>query len=118
MCYSEFNDIIQSIADMDAEAITIETSCSWMDLLDAFVDFKYPNEIGLGVYYIHSPREPSSDEMLELLEKALKLLPARNLSLNTYCGLKTRNWPGNRSAMRNIIDTTSHLPQTSKAAEA
>lgn len=111
MCYSEFNDIIRSIADMDADVITIETSRSQMELLDAFVDFKYPNEIGPGVYDIHSPRVPTSDEMLTLLEKALKVLPARNLWVNPDCGLKTRKWPETDAAMRNMISATTQLRQ-------
>ncbi len=109
MCYSEFNDIIRSIADMDADVITIETSRSQMELLDAFVDFKYPNEIGPGVYDIHSPRVPTSEEMLALLEKALKLLPARNLWVNPDCGLKTRKWPETDAAMRNMIQAAKQL---------
>lgn len=111
MCYSEFNDIIQNIAGMDADVITIETSRSQMELLDAFVDFKYPNEIGPGVYDIHSPRVPTADEMLELLEKALKLLPARNLWVNPDCGLKTRKWPETDAAMRNMIQAAKQLRQ-------
>jgi len=109
MCYSEFNDIIKNIADMDADVITIETSRSQMELLDAFVDFKYPNEIGPGVYGIHSPRVPTSTEMLSLLEKAVRLLPARNLWVNPDCGLKTRKWPETDAAMRNMIDAAKEL---------
>lgn len=109
MCYSEFNDIIESIADMDADVITIETSRSQMELLDAFVDFKYPNEIGPGVYDIHSPRIPTAEEMLELLEKALRVLPARNLWVNPDCGLKTRKWPETDAAMRNMIQAAKQL---------
>jgi 5-methyltetrahydropteroyltriglutamate--homocysteine methyltransferase len=111
ICYSEFNDIIQNIADMDADVITIETSRSQMELLDAFVGFKYPNEIGPGVYDIHSPRVPTADEMLALLEKALKLLPARNLWVNPDCGLKTRKWPETDAAMRNMIQAAKQLRQ-------
>ncbi|WP_448634735.1 hypothetical protein [Pedobacter panaciterrae] len=92
MCYSEFNDIIQNIADMDADVITIECSRSQMELLDAFADFKYPNEIGPGVYDIHSPRVPSKEEMVLLLEKAKSVIPAAQLWVNPDCGLKTRHW--------------------------
>ena len=92
MCYSEFNDIIESIAAMDADVITIETSRSNMELLDAFVDFKYPNEIGPGVYDIHSPRIPAENEMVGLMNKAEAVLPRRNLWVNPDCGLKTRAW--------------------------
>ena len=93
MCYSEFNDILPAIADMDADVITIETSRSRMELLDGFGHFKYPNEIGPGVYDIHSPRIPQTDEMLELLEKACLVIDPGQLWVNPDCGLKTRNWP-------------------------
>ena len=109
MCYSEFNDIIKSIADMDADVITIETSRSQMELLDAFVDFKYPNEIGPGVYDIHSPRVPTEDEMTTLLNKALTVVPARNLWVNPDCGLKTRQWPETRVALENMVSVARHL---------
>ncbi len=103
MCYSEFNDIIEHIAAMDADVITIETSRSQMELLDAFADFKYPNEIGPGVYDIHSPRQPSAEEMITLLEKAAVTLPARNLWVNPDCGLKTRKWPETKAALANMV---------------
>ncbi|HWV67969.1 5-methyltetrahydropteroyltriglutamate--homocysteine S-methyltransferase [Chitinophaga sp.] len=103
MCYSEFNDIIEHIAAMDADVITIETSRSQMELLDAFADFKYPNEIGPGVYDIHSPRQPSAEEMIALLEKAAVTLPARNLWVNPDCGLKTRKWPETKVALSNMV---------------
>jgi 5-methyltetrahydropteroyltriglutamate--homocysteine methyltransferase len=104
MCYSEFNDIIEHIAAMDADVITIETSRSQMELLEAFADFKYPNEIGPGVYDIHSPRVPSKEEMVDLLEKASALLPVKNLWVNPDCGLKTRKWPETRQALINMVD--------------
>ncbi|SKC99289.1 methionine synthase (B12-independent) [Chitinophaga ginsengisegetis] len=103
MCYSEFNDIIEHIAAMDADVITIETSRSQMELLDAFAGFKYPNEIGPGVYDIHSPRQPSAEEMISLLEKAAVTLPARNLWVNPDCGLKTRKWPETKVALSNMV---------------
>jgi 5-methyltetrahydropteroyltriglutamate--homocysteine methyltransferase len=103
MCYSEFNDIISNIADMDADVITIETSRSQMELLDAFADFNYPNEIGPGVYDIHSPRVPSSEEITHLLNKALDVIPTRNLWVNPDCGLKTRKWPETELALKNMI---------------
>lgn len=103
MCYSEFNDIIRHIAAMDADVITIETSRSQMELLEAFADFEYPNEIGPGVYDIHSPRVPSVSEMVDLLEKAAGLLPVRNLWVNPDCGLKTRKWPETEAALRNMV---------------
>jgi 5-methyltetrahydropteroyltriglutamate--homocysteine methyltransferase len=109
MCYAEFNDIIDSIAAMDADVITIETSRSQMELLNAFADFNYPNEIGPGVYDIHSPRVPTVDEMIYLLEKALKVIPARNLWVNPDCGLKTRKWPETEAALRNMISAAEIL---------
>jgi 5-methyltetrahydropteroyltriglutamate--homocysteine methyltransferase len=104
MCYSEFNDIIKHIANMDADVITIETSRSQMELLAAFADFKYPNEIGPGVYDIHSPRIPSVEEMVNLLEKAAVLLPAENIWVNPDCGLKTRKWPETKQALENMVN--------------
>ncbi|MHB1688080.1 MAG: 5-methyltetrahydropteroyltriglutamate--homocysteine S-methyltransferase [Ignavibacteriaceae bacterium] len=109
MCYSEFNDIIKSVAEMDADVITIETSRSQMELLDAFADFKYPNEIGPGVYDIHSPRVPSVDEMVMLLEKAASLLPEQNLWVNPDCGLKTRKWAETEASIKNMVEAASIL---------
>jgi 5-methyltetrahydropteroyltriglutamate--homocysteine methyltransferase len=103
MCYSEFNNIIENIAAMDADAITIETSRSQMELLHAFAHFEYPNEIGPGVYDIHSPRVPSTEEMVSLLTKAADLLPAQNLWVNPDCGLKTRKWPETKAALENMV---------------
>lgn len=99
MCYSEFNNIIKNIADMDADVITIECSRSQMELLDAFADFKYPNGIGPGVYDIHSPRVPSKEEMLQLLEKAKAVIPVDQLWVNPDCGLKTRHWDETKKAL-------------------
>jgi 5-methyltetrahydropteroyltriglutamate--homocysteine methyltransferase len=103
MCYSEFNDIMPAIAAMDADVITIETSRSQMELLEAFANFHYPNEIGPGVYDIHSPRIPSIAEMVQLLEKAAELLPAQNIWVNPDCGLKTRKWPETKAALQNMV---------------
>jgi 5-methyltetrahydropteroyltriglutamate--homocysteine methyltransferase len=103
MCYSEFNDIMEHIAKMDADVITIETSRSQMELLEAFARFKYPNEIGPGVYDIHSPRVPTVEEMANLLEKAAALLPVKNLWVNPDCGLKTRRWTETISALKNMV---------------
>jgi 5-methyltetrahydropteroyltriglutamate--homocysteine methyltransferase len=105
MCYSEFNDIIKSIGDMDADVISVETSRSQMELLDAFASFKYPNEIGPGVYDIHSPRVPSKGEMEELLRLALKNLNPEQLWVNPDCGLKTRGWPEVESALKAMVDS-------------
>ncbi|MCS3800033.1 5-methyltetrahydropteroyltriglutamate--homocysteine S-methyltransferase [Niastella sp. OAS944] len=103
MCYSEFNDIMEHIAKMDADVITIETSRSQMELLEAFARFKYPNEIGPGVYDIHSPRVPTVEEIVQLLEKAVALLPVKNLWVNPDCGLKTRRWTETIAALKNMV---------------
>jgi 5-methyltetrahydropteroyltriglutamate--homocysteine methyltransferase len=104
MCYSEFNDIIGAIADMDADVISIETSRSNMELLNAFINFKYPNEIGPGVYDIHSPRVPSQKEMESLLNKALEVLKPEQIWVNPDCGLKTRDWPETKAALKAMVD--------------
>jgi len=109
MCYSEFNDIIQSIAEMDADVITIECSRSQMELLDAFADFKYPNEIGPGVYDIHSPRVPSRAEMVTLMEKARSVVPADQLWVNPDCGLKTRHWEETKKALVEMVNAAKEL---------
>ncbi|MGI4815335.1 MAG: 5-methyltetrahydropteroyltriglutamate--homocysteine S-methyltransferase [Janthinobacterium lividum] len=103
MCYSEFNDILPAIAALDADVITIETSRSAMELLDGFGAFAYPNEIGPGVYDIHSPRVPSSEAMRELLERACAVVPAERLWVNPDCGLKTRDWPETEAALSNMV---------------
>ena len=109
MCYSEFNDIIQNIANMDADVITIECSRSQMELLDAFADFKYPNEIGPGVYDIHSPRVPSNSEMVKLLEKASAVIPADQLWVNPDCGLKTRHWDETKKALIEMVAAAEEM---------
>jgi 5-methyltetrahydropteroyltriglutamate--homocysteine methyltransferase len=106
MCYSEFNDIIAAIANMDADVISIETSRSQMELLNAFVNFKYPNEIGPGVYDIHSPRVPSVQEIEALLQKALDVLKPEQIWVNPDCGLKTRDWPETKLALQQMVDAT------------
>ncbi len=109
MCYSEFNDIIKSIADMDADVITIETSRSDMELLDVFDQFDYPNEIGPGVYDIHSPNIPSVNSMVDLMEKATMRIPAERLWVNPDCGLKTRSWEEVKPALSNMIAASNRL---------
>lgn len=109
MCYAEFNDIIENIADMDADVITIECSRSQMELLDAFADFKYPNEIGPGVYDIHSPRVPAKQEMVELLRKAERVIPADQLWVNPDCGLKTRHWEETKKALVEMVEAAKEL---------
>ncbi|HIQ14011.1 MAG TPA: 5-methyltetrahydropteroyltriglutamate--homocysteine S-methyltransferase, partial [Leucothrix sp.] len=109
MCYSEFNDIIEFIADMDADVITIETSRSDMELLDVFDEFKYPNEIGPGVYDIHSPNIPTVDSIVDLMTKATQRIPAERLWVNPDCGLKTRNWTEVKPALKNMIEASKIL---------
>ncbi|MCQ4312987.1 5-methyltetrahydropteroyltriglutamate--homocysteine S-methyltransferase [Pseudomonas stutzeri] len=112
MCYSEFNDVIESIAAMDADVITIETSRSQMELLEAFRAFDYPNDIGPGVYDIHSPRVPDTHEMVQLLEKARERIPAERLWVNPDCGLKTRGWAETEAALVNMVAAARQLRAT------
>ncbi len=118
MCYSEFNDVIDSIGAMDADVISIETSRSQMELLDAFVAYKYPNEIGPGVYDIHSPRIPTTDEMVALLDKAEKVIPADQLWVNPDCGLKTRGWAEVEPALKNMVAAAKSMRQKRQSAAA
>jgi 5-methyltetrahydropteroyltriglutamate--homocysteine methyltransferase len=103
MCYCEFNDVLEAIAELDADVISIESSRSEMELLEAFRTFKYPNEVGPGIYDIHSPRVPSVEEMSGLLDKALQVLPRQQLWVNPDCGLKTRGWPEVEEALSNMV---------------
>lgn len=112
MCYSEFNDIIASIADMDADVITIETSRSDMELLDAFDHFQYPNEIGPGVYDIHSPNIPTQEHIVQLMKKAAERIPAQRLWVNPDCGLKTRQWAEVVPALTNMVSAAKLLRET------
>src|SRR5471030_172198 len=109
MCYAEFNDILPQIAAMDADVITIETSRSDMELLNGFGQFRYPNEIGPGVYDIHSPRVPGQAEMVRLLQKASAVIPPDHLWVNPDCGLKTRGWPETETALRNMVAAARQL---------
>ena len=109
MCYSEFGDILEAIAALDADVLTIETSRSNMELLDAFGAFEYPNEIGPGVYDIHSPRVASRAEMLALLRRAAAVIPPARLWVNPDCGLKTRAWPEAEAALRNMVAAAREL---------
>jgi 5-methyltetrahydropteroyltriglutamate--homocysteine methyltransferase len=109
MCYSEFNDIIASIAEMDADVITIETSRSNMELLDAFDNFRYPNEIGPGVYDIHSPNIPEKEHIVHLMKKAKERIPAERLWVNPDCGLKTRQWSEVIPALANMVAAAKTL---------
>ena len=109
MCYSEFNDMIDSIVKMDADVISIECSRSRMELLDAFQRVHYPNEIGPGVYDIHSPRVPDNSEIENLLHKAMEVLAPEQLWVTPDCGLKTRGWPEVRLALSNMVSTAIKL---------
>ena len=116
MCYSEFNDIIEAIAYMDADVITIETSRSDMELLDVFDEFHYPNEIGPGVYDIHSPNIPSVEQMVKLMRLAAERIPAERLWVNPDCGLKTRQWSEVIPALQNMVDAAKALREDKAAA--
>ncbi len=116
MCYSEFNDIIDAIAALDADVITIETSRSQGELLDVFEQFAYPNDIGPGVYDIHSPNVPSVEAMVNLMEQAARRLPKERLWVNPDCGLKTRGWPETEAALANMVSAARQLRERLEAA--
>jgi 5-methyltetrahydropteroyltriglutamate--homocysteine methyltransferase len=118
MCYSEFNNVIHNIAAMDADVITIECARSHMALLQAFADFKYPNEIGPGVYDIHSPRVPNKAEMVELIEKAQTYISQEQIWINPDCGLKTRHWPETKAALIEMVQAAKACRQSVKQASA
>jgi len=109
MCYSEFNEILPSIAEMDADVISIESARSRMELLGAFRDFRYPSQIGPGVYDIHSPRVPTAEEIEGLLEKALEVIGPDQLWVNPDCGLKTRAWEEARPSLAAMVEATKRL---------
>jgi 5-methyltetrahydropteroyltriglutamate--homocysteine methyltransferase len=109
MCYSEFNDIIKAIADLDADVITIETSRSDGELLQAFEQFHYPNDIGPGVYDIHSPNIPEVQTMVNLLKRAAREIPVERLWVNPDCGLKTRRWPETEAALARMVEAAKIL---------
>ena len=111
MCYSEFNYILPAIAAMDADVITIETSRSAMELLDGFGEFAYPNDIGPGVYDIHSPRVPSVEAIEKLMQRAIQVIPVERLWINPDCGLKTRGWKETNEALKNMVDVAKKLRQ-------
>lgn len=115
MCYSEFNEIIEPIAALDADVITIETSRSDNELLEVFRRFKYPNDIGPGVYDIHSPRVPTAEDMVQLIERAIDYIPARQIWVNPDCGLKTRRWEEVRPALKNMVRAAHMLREKYKA---
>jgi len=111
MCYCEFNDIIQSIAALDADVISIETARSQSELLDAFVQFSYPNAVGPGVWDIQSPRIPSVGEMVSLLRASVQVLPTELLWVNPDCGLKTRSWGEVGPSIRNMVECAKTVRQ-------
>lgn len=103
MCYSEFGDILDAVVRMDADVLSVEAARSQMELLDAFKQRQYPNDIGPGIYDIHSPRVPDAQEIAVLLQKALAVLRPEQLWVNRDCGLKTRGWDEVRAALRNLV---------------
>lgn len=104
MCYSEFYNTLQAIADVDADVISIETRRSQMELLDAFAEFNYSNAVGLSVYDIHFPRDPKIDEVIYLLSQANHVIPVKRLWGNPDCGLKTRGWDETKQALKVMVD--------------
>jgi 5-methyltetrahydropteroyltriglutamate--homocysteine methyltransferase len=118
MCYSDFNDIMPAIAAMDADVISIETSRSQMELLSAFIDYRYPNQIGPGVYDIHSPRVPTVAEIADLLQRARRVLLPEQIWVNPDCGLKTRNWPEVEQALHNMVSAAKLARQELDRANA
>jgi 5-methyltetrahydropteroyltriglutamate--homocysteine methyltransferase len=118
MCYSEFGEIIEAIARMDADVISIEASRSAMELLDAFREFEYPGQIGPGIYDIHSPRVPAAAELERLLELAEQRIGRRRLWVNPDCGLKTRAWPEARAALANMVEVARRRRAASEVTPA
>ena len=118
MCYAEFNEIIAAIAEMDADVISIEASRSRMELLEAFSRFRYPNDMGPGVYDIHSPRVPPAEEMADLLRRAAAVVPVEQLWVNPDCGLKTRDWPETLASLRNLVQAAATLRRELASAGA
>jgi 5-methyltetrahydropteroyltriglutamate--homocysteine methyltransferase len=114
MCYAEFGEILDAIAKLDADVISIEASRSQMDLLGDFAKFKYPNAVGPGIWDIHSPRVPGVEEIVGLLEKAMKVIPAENLWVNPDCGLKTRGYDEVIPALKNMVAAANMARSTIK----
>ena len=111
-CYSDFNDIFPSIQRLDADVISIEASKSDMKLLKAFNEFGYSNEIGPGVYDIHSPRVPSEQEIKDRIAEMIKPIPGHLLFINPDCGLKTRGWKETEAALANVVAAAKWARQT------
>jgi len=118
MCYSEFNDVIRVIEQMDADAISIESARSGSELIEAFREYKYPNEIGPGVYDIHSPRVPSTTEIVDALNRMREVLDRQQIWVNPDCGLKTRGWEETLPALRNMVEAARRLRTGSKVPTA
>jgi 5-methyltetrahydropteroyltriglutamate--homocysteine methyltransferase len=115
MCYSEFNDIIDAITGMDTDVITIEASRSNMEILNAFDETAYPNEIGPGVYDIHSPNVPTVDFIVDNMNEAAKRIPKERLWINPDCGLKTRGWPETKASLKNLVEAARVLRAAASA---
>jgi 5-methyltetrahydropteroyltriglutamate--homocysteine methyltransferase len=111
MCYADFNDIIEAIGNLDADVISIESYRSKMELLDAFEDYDYPNDIGPGVYDIHSPRIPGEDEIVDLIEKAISILNPDQVWVNPDCGLKTRRWKEVKPSLTHMVNAAKKVRQ-------
>jgi 5-methyltetrahydropteroyltriglutamate--homocysteine methyltransferase len=109
MCYSEFNDVLRVIERMDADVISIESARSGSELLQGFEQYKYPNEIGPGVYDIHSPRVPSVVEITGALKSMERVLDAQQIWVNPDCGLKTRGWDETLAALRNMVQAAKQM---------
>ena len=109
MCYADFSDILQAIAELDADVITIEASRSDMELLDAFREFRYPNDIGPGVYDVHSPQVQTAASVFEFIERAGRLIPVDRLWVNPDCGLKTRDWPETEASLRAMVEAAREM---------
>jgi 5-methyltetrahydropteroyltriglutamate--homocysteine methyltransferase len=112
MCYADFGDIIEAIAAYDVDVISFEASRSKMDLLQTFVEYDYPNEVGPGIWDVHSPRIPDTDEIVELISRALCVLDATKLWVNPDCGLKTRRWEEVEPSLRNLVAATQRVRKT------
>lgn len=109
MCYCDFNDFINTISDLDADVISIETSRSHGELISVFKDFHYDKEVGLGVYDIHSPRVPTVDEMAAIIQKALEVLDEKQFWINPDCGLKTRKQEETVASLENMVSATKKV---------
>jgi len=118
MCYSEFNDVIRVIEKMDADVISIENARSGSELLEGFKEYRYPNEIGPGVYDIHSPRVPSTAEIVQALKRMQEVLGDRQIWVNPDCGLKTRAWEETLLSLRNMVQAARQLRPVRAASGA